>query len=62
MAKVIVVGIRKNLPEKRDYIWEYRYKNGPLVKLTRQEAKSKISELKADEKTYQIYGLKMLEA
>lgn len=56
----ILAGIRKNLPEKQDYLWVYKGTDGSPIRV----AWDKGQELKKgfeNNRSYPIYGIRLIE-
>lgn len=60
MSHYIVVGIRKNVDGKPDYLWTSKYANGAVVKYATLSEADKAIERLSDSKSYPIYGLQKI--
>ena len=60
--KYTIKAMRKNLPDKADYAWEYKYSNNQLIKFdTREDALLTIDRLKSKLDEFPLYSFEVLE-
>jgi len=57
--KYIVIGIRKNVDNKTDYIWVSKYTNNSVIKYSETGADSKIESIQKNS-SFQIYNLQKI--
>ena len=54
--------MRKNLPEKADYLWEYKYSNNQLITFdSKDDALMTIDRLKRNLDGFPLYSFEVLE-
>ena len=60
--KYTIKAMRKNLPEKADYLWEYKYSNNQLIKFdSKDDALMTIDRLKRNLDGFPLYSFEVLE-
>lgn len=57
--KYIIVGIRKNVDNKKDYVWVSKYTNNSVIKYSQSEADSKIESME-NSSSFQVYDLQKI--
>ena len=60
--KYTIKAMRKNLPEKADYLWEYKYSNNQLITFdSKDDALMTIDRLKSSLDGFPLYSFEVLE-
>ena len=60
--KYTIKAMRKNLPDKADYAWEYKYSNNQLIKFdTKDDALMTIDRLKSKLDEFPLHSFEVLE-
>lgn len=60
--KYTIKAMRKNLPEKADYAWEYKYSNNQLITFnSKDDALMTIDRLKSSLDGFPLYSFEVLE-
>ena len=60
--KYTIKAMRKNLPEKADYLWEYKYSNNQLITFdSKDDALMTIDRLKSNLDGFPLYQFDVVE-